>query len=136
MSSGEGSSISIELSGPGNSTRRIRELAISMYAGSRSIPIKRKPSRCAALPVLRTGSGKCQKMPARFQDAQAFGPYFDARHIVVPLFPHETQTIRRVGNDGVDGIVRHRPHDFKAITVVKFKTIPILEIQHINPQNS
>jgi len=40
------------------------------------------------------------------------------RHVVVPLLAHERQTIGRIGDDGVDGVIRHAAKNFKAVAVV------------------
>ena len=71
--------------------------------------------------MLRAGASERQKVPARFQHAQALGPYVHARHVVVPTLTHEGQPIWRVGHDAIDARIGHRPQYVKAIAVVKIE---------------
>ena len=67
--------------------------------------------------VLRARPGEDQQVPARFEHSQAFGPDVNTGYVIVPLFAHKGQAIRRVGHDGIDAVVFHEQHVIEAVAV-------------------
>jgi len=68
--------------------------------------------------VLGARAGEGQQMPAGLEHAQALGPDVGARDVAVPALAHERKPIWRIGDDGVDGVIRHAAKNFKAVAVV------------------
>lgn len=76
--------------------------------------------------VISAGARERQKVPSWFQHAKCLAPNINARYVIVPVVPHEGQTVWWVRTDRVNRVVGETSHYLDTVTLEKLKT-------HISP---